>query len=147
MQALAGVRKQEAAVKAEHECLAERLRKAEADSTARVRQAVEVVEDLKVTRSRMPVCSVLCMEHARNFFCMILPVSRSCIWQSSCISAAQQAGCVAGDRLTVYNDPASHRGHGQASQPMLSISPGPKQGVSPLVAADWAGRQTEGSVF
>jgi predicted transcriptional regulator len=48
LQALAGVRKQEAALKAEREGVAERLRTAEADSTARVRQAVEVVEDLKV---------------------------------------------------------------------------------------------------
>ena len=57
-QALAGVRKQEAALKAEREGMAERLRAAEADGTARVRQAVEVVEDLKVLGSRMPV--VLC---------------------------------------------------------------------------------------
>lgn len=68
MQALAGVRKQEAALKAERESLAERLRAVEADSTARVRQAVEVVEDLKV----QAICilhagsSVSCLDHAQQ---------------------------------------------------------------------------------
>lgn len=69
MQALAGVRKQEAALKSEREGLAERLRAAEADSTARVRQAVEVVEDLKVLGSCMPVVSVVCMERVQQLVC------------------------------------------------------------------------------
>ena len=63
MQALAGVRKQEAAVKAEREGLAERLRAAETESTARVRQAVEVVEDMKVLASCMPFVLCSCMKY------------------------------------------------------------------------------------
>lgn len=49
MQALTSARKQEAAVKAEREGLAVRLRGMEAEHAVRGRQATEAVEDLKVS--------------------------------------------------------------------------------------------------
>lgn len=48
LQVLVSARKQEAAVKAEREALAARLRGMEAEHGARGRQAAEAVEDLKV---------------------------------------------------------------------------------------------------
>jgi hypothetical protein len=81
MQALTGVRKQEAALKAEREGLAERLRAAEADSTARVRQAVEVVEDLKVLASCMLVLYFAWNMHETLYICLKPSHSCSYIWK------------------------------------------------------------------